>query len=210
MSTIPLTARTRRAPRPGIFATIAILLLGTACTALAGGQKAAKNLVTNPGAEAGTGATPDGWSQAVFPASMSVDGQVEYIWHDSEAHGGQRSLCFKKTAPRYFPVAQWSQKVAWDGGAAGKLAVSCWIKSRDATKATLTVQFNGEDGAQIGREFAAYVGAKNDGGGPVTQDWKEYKATVAVPAGTKQITVAPEMYGPGVVWFDDITVSKTE
>lgn len=207
-STVPTTP-IRRAPHVVIFAIIAALILAAACTALAGGQKTAKNLVTNPGAEAGTGAAPAGWSQAVFPPAMSLDGQVEYIWHASEAHGGKRSLCFKKTATRYFPVAQWSQKVAWDGSG-GKFAVSCWIKSRDAAKATLTVQFNGEDGAQIGREFAAYVGAKNDGDPPVTQDWKEYKATVAVPAGTTQITVAPEMYGPGVVWFDDITVSKAE
>lgn len=194
-----------------LFAVFAILTAMAAALVpnlvRAAGEPPAKSdtgeLVANGGAEAGKDGTPEKWEQAVFPASMQVAG-VDYIWHASTAHSGKHSLCFKKTANRFFPVAQWSQRIERTGDAKN-LVVSVWIKSQDAGKATLTVQFNNDDGGQIGRSFAAYIGAQKAGDLPVTQDWKKYTATIPIPDGAKEFVIAPEMYGPGVAWFDDIS-----
>ncbi len=35
-------------------------------------------------------------------------------------------------------------------------------------------------------------------------------STVKIPPGTSQIVVAPQIYGPGTVWFDDLTVEYTD
>src|SRR5512133_2542617 len=56
----------------------------------------------NPGMEEGTG-KPAAWSQGPPVAG------VQYLWDQQTAHDGKASLCLKKNAQRYFPVAQWSQ-----------------------------------------------------------------------------------------------------
>ena len=33
---------------------------------------------------------------------------------------------------------------------------------------------------------------------------------MAIPPGTKQIIIAPQIYGPGKVWFDDLAAEYTE
>ena len=39
---------------------------------------------------------------------------------------------------------------------------------------------------------------------PATHNWKSYAGTVEIPAGTKQIVIALQIYGPGQVWFDEL------
>jgi hypothetical protein len=180
--------------RAGVIAGIAVLSALTVVLAQGGG-----NLVKNAGAEQGSGPTPDGWD-----TGAEIDG-VEYIWHATVGYKSKRSLCLKKTAQRYFPVAQWGQSVPVKAGAR-RVKVSAWVKARDARKAVLDVQFEGADG-NSGHEWAAYVGAKEASDPPANHDWKLYTGTVDVPAGTTRMTVAPQIYGPGVVWFDDITAS---
>lgn len=182
----------------GVIATFAIFI-AVAGTKMAFSQ--GKNLVQNAGAEQGEEGAPASWGKAVFPSAMSLDG-VDYIWHSSIAHSGKRSLCFKKTENRFFPVAQWSQSVPYTS-AARQVKVGVWIKTREAKKTTLTVSCVGKDGQNLSREFIAQV---NDNGAPITQNWKRYDATMAVPAGTTELLVTPEMYGPGVAWFDDISI----
>lgn len=189
------------------FAVLAALVpLGPVLHVAAQSKAAApKNLLTNPGFEKGSGGVPDSWDQSVLPPNASLDGVVDYIWHASVAHTGKRSLCFKKTDNRFFPVAQWRQQVSYSSGK--DLAFSVWIKTREAGKATLTLQFNDASGNALGRHFAAFVGGQ-DGSGRVTQDWKRYAGTVPVPSGTAAVVVIPEMYGPGVAWFDDIDIHE--
>ena len=136
------------------------------------------------------------------PAEAQIDG-VQYLWDKKSAHSGNSSLCFKKTARRYLPIAQWAQGVPLSDAPAS-LKVGAWIKAQRTTKATLDVQFLNGDGEMISHKWAAYVGAKEPNDPPVTHDWKWYEDAVPVPAGTKRFVVALQIYGPGTVWFDDV------
>jgi len=156
------------------------------------------NLLKNAGAEKGAGGVPDGWDQGA-----TIDG-VEYIWHAKIGHSGHRSLCLKKTAQRYFPIAQWGQTFACKAGAK-HLKVGAWVKARQVTKAILDVQFEDSNGQPLGHNWVAYIGAKDPSEPPADHDWKRFGDTVDIPEGTAQVTVAPQIYGPGVVWFDDLT-----
>ncbi|MDR3618567.1 MAG: sigma-70 family RNA polymerase sigma factor, partial [Paludisphaera borealis] len=162
----------------------------------------AKPLLANGGFEEGEKDAPKGWSQGA-----KIPG-VEYIWSRDAAHGGKASLGLKKTAQRYFPIAEWSQKIKREGDAP-RLKVSAWIKADKAGKAILDAQFIDGDGEET-HAWVSYIGAKQAGDPPVTHDWKRYEGVVAIPPGTKQIVVAPQIYGPGTVWFDDLKAEYTE
>jgi hypothetical protein len=131
---------------------------------------------------------------------------VEYVWDQSQAHQGKASLSLKKTAHKYFPVAQWQRIVSCSGPAV--LSVSVWIKAQEARKATLDLQFLDSAGKMLGHEWVAYVGPEEASGPAATHDWKEYKGDVRVPANTTAVGVAPQIYGPGQVWFDELLVRQ--
>jgi RNA polymerase sigma-70 factor (ECF subfamily) len=135
----------------------------------------------------------------------SVEG-VEYLWDQSQAYKGKASLSLKKTANKYFPIAQWQRVVPCSGPAV--LSVSVWIKAQEARKGTLDLQFLDSTGTMLGHEWAAYVGLKEASGPPATHDWREYKGTVNVPANTTAVIVALQIYGPGRVWFDELLVRQ--
>ncbi len=164
------------------------------------GQAAGRSLLINGGVEEGNGDSPKAWSRGA-----AVSG-VNYLWsrvgHDSKA-----SLGLKKTAGRYFPIAEWSQTV--DGvGDAPRLKVSAWVKADAVTKAILDAQFL-DGGGQWSHAWAAYIGAKESGDPPVSHDWKRYEGVVAIPPGTKRLVIAPQIYGPGTVFFDDLAAEFT-
>jgi RNA polymerase sigma factor (sigma-70 family) len=181
------------APAPGTPIQVALLARQ--------GKAESKSLLTNAGVEEGAGDFPKAWIKGA-----AVPG-VAYIWSQDTAHNGKASLCLKKTAPRYFPIAEWTQKVDRDGDAA-RLKVSAWVKAEQAGKAILDVQFV-DGGGKGSHAWAAYIGAKEAGDPPVSHDWKRYEGVVAIPAGTKKIIVAPQIYGPGTVWFDDLSAEYT-
>jgi RNA polymerase sigma-70 factor (ECF subfamily) len=131
---------------------------------------------------------------------------VEYLWDQSQAYQGKASLSLKKTANRYFPIAQWWRAVPCSGATA--LSVSVWVKAQEARKATFDLQFHDATGKMLGHEWAAYIGPKETSGPAVTHDWKEYKGQVRVPPRTASVTVAPQIYGPGQVWFDELVVRQ--
>jgi predicted esterase len=164
----------------------------------------AKSILTNGGFEKGDTKTalPEAWKKG---AKLSG---VEYQWDRNVAHQGRSSLHLRKTAQRYFPIAQWFQEVK-RSGATARLKLSAFVKAKKMTKAILDVQFEGRDGAQT-HQWAAYIGAKEDGEPPATHDWKRYAGIVEIPEGTQKIIVAMQIYGPGEVWFDDITADYTE
>jgi RNA polymerase sigma-70 factor (ECF subfamily) len=161
----------------------------------------AKPMLTDAGVEEGEGDAPKHWSKgAAIPG-------VEYIWSRGTAHGGNASLCLKKSARRYFPIAQWLQKVDREGDTP-RPKVSAWVKAESASKAILDAQFSGGDG-RWSHAWVAYIGAKEPNDPPVSHDWKRYEGVVAIPPGTKQIIIAPQVYGPGTVWFDDLDAEYT-
>ena len=141
---------------------------------------------------------PTGWRQGA-----KVPG-VEYVWSREEASHGKRSLGFTKEAQRYFPIAQWLRMLPHTGGAAN-LELTLKAKAADAAKAIVDVQFYSESGDMLSHEWLAYLGAKEEGDSPANHDWGRYSSVVAIPAGTKRIGIALQMYGPGEVWFDELT-----
>jgi RNA polymerase sigma-70 factor (ECF subfamily) len=155
----------------------------------------------NAGFEEGKDRQPDGWSQgATLPG-------VAYVWSHDTAHGGKASLGFKKSLDRYFPIAQWTQKLERKGESP-RLKVSAWVRAEKAGKAILDAQFL-DDKGEWTHAWVAYIGAKGANDPPVTHDWKRYEGVVAIPPRTRQITIAPQMYGPGSVWFDDVAAVYT-
>lgn len=159
------------------------------------------SLLTNGGVEEGEEA-PEAWTEG-----NKVPG-VEYVWSRDAGHGDSKSsLGFKKTIARYFPIAGWSQTIDREGDAP-RLKVAAWVKAEKAGKAVLDVQFVDGDG-KWRHAWAAYIGAKEASDPPASHDWKLYEGVVEIPPGTEKIVVAPQMCGPGTVWFDDITAEYT-
>ncbi len=163
-----------------------------------------KSILENGGFERGDtrGRTLANWEKGAAIAG------VQYLWDQTEAHEGRASLHLKKTAQRYFPIAQWSQEVKRQGKVPN-LKVVAFIKARKMTKAILDVQFLDRDG-QGSHQWAIYIGAKDSRDKPATHDWKKYEGVVAIPDGTEKLVVAAQIYGPGDVWFDDVRAEYTD
>jgi len=156
------------------------------------------SLAANPGLESGEGNAPTGWRQGVDIAG------VEYLWDRETGHASKSSASIRKTANRFFPIAQWVQAISHDGSSK-RFRVSAWIKASRVNKAVLDIQFS-PDGVDWGHKWAAYIGARESNDPPADHDWRKYEGTVDIPAGTQKILIGLQMYGPGQVWFDDISV----
>jgi RNA polymerase sigma-70 factor (ECF subfamily) len=190
-------AGTGEVARPGVASEPQTSALGTALQAKAEGS----SLLANGDVEEGAGDSPAAWT-----VGASIPG-VEYIWSRDTGHTHNSSLCLKKTARRYFPIAQWSQIVERKGEAP-RLKVSAWVKAEQASKAILDAQFiNGE--GETSHVWVTYIGARKANDKPVSHGWKRYQGIVAIPPKTKQIVIAPQIYGPGTVWFDDLEAEYT-
>lgn len=163
-----------------------------------------KSILSNGGFERGAAgaSTPESWK-----TGATIPG-VRYHWDKTVAHGGRASLHLKKTAQRYFPIAQCFQQVNRTGKAP-RLKVGAFVKAEKMTKAILDVQFITKDG-EPHHQWTAYIGAKEDGDPPATHDWKWYEGVVEIPDGTQKILVAAQIYGPGDVWFDDVVAEYTD
>jgi RNA polymerase sigma-70 factor (ECF subfamily) len=164
-----------------------------------------QSLLTNGGVEEGADDAPKGWTKGAIPPGGTVP-EVEYTW-SRLGHTGKASLSLKKTVQRYFPIAQWSQKVEHHGDSP-RLKVSAWIKADRVTKAILDAQFLDSKG-EWSHAWVSYVGPKEPATRPVTHNWKRYEGIVAIPPDTRQILIAPQIYGPGHVWFDDLAAEYT-
>jgi RNA polymerase sigma factor (sigma-70 family) len=163
---------------------------------------AAENILQNAGFEEGD-RSPAHWSQGA-----QIDG-VRYIWDKENGKQGKASLCLHKTAKRYFPIAQWYQVVDRKGNKPA-LRVSAQVKAQGVTKAILDVIFLDDEGKAIGHQWASYIGAKEAGDPPVSHDWKEYAGRVKIPPAAKKLQVGLQIYGPGKVWFDEVTAEYAE
>jgi RNA polymerase sigma-70 factor (ECF subfamily) len=159
----------------------------------------ADNLVRNPGFEEGQD-SPAEWEQGA-----DVDG-VEYSWDKESGKKGKASLSLHKTADRYFPIAQWSQVIERKGDGR-TLEVSAQVKAERAAKATIDVIFLDKNDEPISHKWAAYIGAKGAKDPPANHDWKKYSGKVEIPPRTAKIQLALQIYGPGQVWFDEVSAS---
>lgn len=161
-----------------------------------------QNLLKNPGIETGD-KTPDAWRQGA-----ALEG-VTYSWDKNVAFEGTASLGIEKTAPTYFPVAQWSQNVERQG-TASTLSVSAQVKAEKMTKAILDVVFLDGQGNWVSHQWVAYIGAKAQGDPPADHDWKLYAGNVQIPPETKTLSIGLQVYGPGKIWFDDVRAGYAE
>jgi RNA polymerase sigma-70 factor (ECF subfamily) len=159
------------------------------------------SLLTNGSVEEGEKDAPRAWN-----VGAAIPG-VEYLWSRT-GHTGKASLCLKKTAIRYFPIGQWTQEFDRQG-TSPRLKVAAWIKADHVTKAILDAQFLDGKG-KWSHAWVVYIGAKQPRDRPWTHDWKRYEGIVEIPPDTKQIIIAPQIYGPGQVWFDDLDAEYTE
>lgn len=159
----------------------------------------AQSVIFSDSFETGTTA-PEHWQKGA-----KVDG-VQYIWDKYAGNSGKSSLCLKKTANRYFPIAQWTRKIEHTSGAK-ELEVAAMVRAKKASKAIIDALFLDAEGEWIKHEWVSYIGAKEAGDTPVNHNWKEYKGKVAIPENTKTIVIGLQMYGPGTVWFDDLKVA---
>ena len=196
-----LTSRARQWVAPARFIR-RLLFWGALSTSLALAPQdllAASPLpLKNPGMEEGD-SVPATWVKGPPVAG------VEQTWDRTTAHGGKASLCLKKTALRYFPIAQWSQSMTVEPASiARKLRVRCWVKAQSVTKAIVDVTYQT---TQWGHAWAVYLGRKQESDPVATHDWKLYEATVEVPAQASKVGIAFQIYGPGTVWFDDLEVA---
>jgi len=146
-------------------------------------------------------------SPAAWEKGPPVAG-VEQTWDRTTAHGGKASLSLKKTAQRYFPIAQWSQRLTVEPASQPrKLRVRCWVKTEKVAKAVIDVTYQAE---QSGHVWAVYLGQKKQTDPVATHDWKLCEGIVRVPAKASKVGIAFQIYGPGTVWFDDLDVAWVE
>ncbi len=194
-----LPAGAARDRGPAILLAVAFgLLFAAGLCAMPPYRSNRPSLVSNGGFESGT-YSPESWYQGA-----AIDG-VEYVWDAGVAHSGSRSLLLVKTENRYFPIAEWLHALSAEvPPEATHLRVAAWVKAENVTKAILDAQFIAED-EQWSHAWAAYVGARENAEPPANHDWKLYEGTVEIPQGTRQIHLALQTYGPGAVWFDDVS-----
>lgn len=159
-------------------------------------------ILLNPGFEEG-GKFPVHWSKG------GRIGGVHYVWDKENGYKSKASLCLYKTAKRYFPIAQWYQIVEREGSSPA-LEISTQVKAEQVTKAIVDVAFLDGNGKFISHKWATYIGRKNANDPAANHDWKAYSGRVDIPAGTKKIQVALQMYGPGKVWFDDVRATYVD
>ncbi len=156
----------------------------------------APNLIRNGGMEEGQ-RLPVVWEQGA-----KVPG-VTCSWAN-EGFQGNRSLKIEKSVNRYFPIAEWSQRVETQVPAgATHLEVRAWVRARQMTKAILDAQFSGRSGPS--HEWVSYIGAKTPRDRPASHGWKLYEGSVPLPQGTSSIGISLQVYGPGTVWFDEVS-----
>lgn len=155
------------------------------------------NLIRNPSFDH---PGPNGWGTGATPAS------VEYTIDPKGGVNGTAAARIHKTENTYFPISEWTYRIDHDSGTTAKyIELSAMVKTKDATKAILDVMFLDDKGECFKHEWAAYIGDQSNDPQPLTHDFKEYKGTVAIPPNTKAIVIGLQDYGPGDIWFDDVS-----
>jgi beta-lactamase regulating signal transducer with metallopeptidase domain/predicted esterase len=143
------------------------------------------------------------WEPSSIPQGSETN--VRFGVDSSEKHSGKSSLKFSKTVQKFFPVQQLVGTLKSSYKVTRRLETTAWVKASNAGKMTLKSVFFDSRGESIDGGWITYVGDPS-GSRTVSHDWKKYKSVVEVPSGTEQIAVVAEMYGPGEVWIDDISV----
>jgi beta-lactamase regulating signal transducer with metallopeptidase domain len=200
-----LTTGTALRARPLVIASLSALLMTALSAALIAAIPAEylgvrNTLVSNSGMERGSGGPAD-WLMGA-----NLNG-VHYLHDHAVSRRGTSSIAIRKTANNFYPIAEWSQLVHEQVPAdARTLNFSAWVKSENVHKSIIDIQFTDENDNWT-HEWLAYIGARNPGDAPAQHDWKLIEGSVPIPEGTTSLTIALQMYGPGTVWFDDVSAN---
>jgi ligand-binding sensor domain-containing protein len=151
-------------------------------------------LVVNGGFETGDPVKgPDGW-KGWAPETMSFS---------ADTKEGKKSVHIVNKAPAWTGLNQVLTGVA--GGE--KLAVSCWIKTKNVVKGK-----DAWNNAKVNFELKKADG-KSDwsglGGIEGTNDWKKYETTITLPPDLKEANMIVCLDAcAGEAWFDGLTIAK--
>lgn len=178
------------------------LTLPLQVTAKGGSGSSATNRVQNAGFEAGA-ETPTGWRHG----SLFGVPRTRGVRDTAVKHSGRASLRFTKSGATFFPVAFLEQTLPPVPDGATKMRLRVWVKAKQVRKATVAVHLGNAEGVTTNIVWGAYIGEANDGDKPANHDWKPYETVVSLPTGTRTVTLMPQMYGSGTVWFDDMSAS---
>jgi predicted esterase len=86
--------------------------------------------------------------------------------------------------------------------------VSVKVKAAKAQKAIVDVTFLSVRGTPMGHKWLAYIGAEEEGEPAASHGWGTYSRVVALPRGATGLGIGLQIYGPGQVWFDELTVRR--
>lgn len=158
-------------------------------------QKSKENLLSNPGFE-------DGLESLERSFLGNETNEVKFTLDDKVKHSGKFSLALEKSVNKFWPVQMIGETEIEAKSATNRLKVTAWVKAENAKKATIALYLNSK--SSDGKiEFGTYVGSER---GSVSHDWKKYEKVLECPQGTDSIDVYYQMYGPGKVWFDDVSI----
>jgi len=129
---------------------------------------------------------------------------VEYKIDKKGGVNGTAAARIHKSEDTYFPISEWTKQLRYDGKSPF-IELSAMVQARDVRKAVLDVLFLNDKDEWIKHEWAAYIGDQNLDPQPLTHEFKKYSGTVAIPPNTKTIVIGLQDYGPGDIWFDDIS-----
>jgi predicted esterase len=132
-----------------------------------------------------------------------MDAGIEMEIDRKVAHGGSASVRFRKTRVSFNPIRYLAQAVTRDSEQR-RIEVGVWVKAENARKACVAIGFEADGTGTVA--WGAYVGEAKEGDKPANHGWRRYTSVLAIPPGTESLNVMLQMYGPGTVWLDDVTV----
>lgn len=153
-----------------------------------------KNLVQNPGFEAGTTEGLYYWTKHAQDVKPSA---IEFQWDHHKKHSGEKSVCIINKTPNY---AAYKQPIRVEPNCCYKL--SCWIKTEGV----------GLDGKGADLLIDGVV-RNNEGDLRGTNPWKLVTLKIKTGGNSEFLMVSLELGSlkspnTGKVWFDNVTLEK--
>jgi len=150
------------------------------------------NLLQNSSFEAGQGALPSKWK--LRNGNLLSD----FRWGEGVGYKGSRGVQLVKSEG-HFPLVGLVQ--SFDAPRENALLqLSAWIRTEKVGKAILDVLFLDGNEEWIHHIWIQPIGWTWGSG---NHDWKRYTGYAYVPANTKKIEVALQMFSPGTIRVDD-------
>lgn len=156
---------------------------------------------------------PAGW----FPSRVTqTAGSTTLSWDDQVYHGGKRSVAVEigDAHPDIRVIYEWSRHLP-DYEVGATYEVRGWIKCENVQEAVgLTVQCWDKPASSTFRTVLRAATTHDNYPTKGTTEWTEVMTRLTIPEGTNVVDLRLRLKCPdnigAKVWFDDITVRKTE